>query len=352
MGIFKKAERRRAKLKLALQGPAGAGKTHSALLLASGLIDDPSEDTIAVLDSENGSAELESGKPGVPAFSVVPMSPPYSPEAYTEIIGAAVREGFKVLILDSISPEWSGAGGILEIVDALKSGSRNQMAAWKEATPRHQAFVDSMIQAPIHIIATMRSKADYAMDRDSAGKTKVAKVGLAPQQRDGIEFEFTLIGEIDVASHRAEFTKDRTSIFVGTVPQPITAETGRKIRDWLEAGTEAPAPTLVEPEPEPEAAPEAPAVPPIMLEEVEHRAYDKPDGSQGTAVIAKTSDGEMLVESVSVQALVHQHVGKAVIATVVPAPKKGKMPRLIGCELAPKQPAARKKRATKKKAAA
>ena len=335
MGIFRKAERRKATLKLALAGPAGSGKTHSALLLASGLIDDPSGDTIAVIDTENGSAELESGKPGIPPFSVVTLAKPYAPERYTEVVDAAVAAGFKVLIIDSISPEWGGAGGILTIVDALKGSTRNQMAAWKEATPRHQRFVDSLIQAPLHVICTMRSKSDYAMDRDDQGKTKVSKVGLAPQQRDGIEYEFTLIGEINLASHRCEFTKDRTSLFVGAVPEMVTRATGEKIRGWMEAGADAPAPAEVSLEvDEPQSVESAPeGVPPVDLLEVEDREWEA-GGKTGIAVIAKTSDGEMVMTSASVIAMARDLEGSSVVAKVVPSAGKGKLPRLIGLEKA------------------
>lgn len=251
MGIFRKAERRKSRLKMALAGTAGSGKTHSALLLASGLIDDPGADTIALLDSENGSAELEAGKPGVPDFSVVNMAAPYSPERYQSVIKEAVDAGFKVLILDSISPEWNGEGGILDIVDRKKQSARNQMAAWKDATPMHQKFLDSIIQAPIHIIATMRSKTAYEVSSDG-GKSKVQKLGTAPTQRDGIEFEFTLVGEITAAKHYCEFSKDRTGLFADAMPECVTKKTGQKIKDWLESGSDAePAPTLTEVEEQP-----------------------------------------------------------------------------------------------------
>ena len=241
MGLFRKAERRKAKLKLALAATAGGGKTHSALLMAAGLVDNPSEDNIAVLDTENGSAELEAGKPGVPGFSVVTMGAPYSPDRYIEVINEAVGAGFEVLILDSISPEWNGNGGILDIVDKKKASSRNQMAAWKDATPMHQKFLDAIIQAPIHIIATMRAKTAYDISNEN-GKSKVQKLGMAPTQRDGIEFEFTLVGEINVASHLCDFTKDRTGLFAAQVPELITVDTGKRIREWLEGGSESDAP--------------------------------------------------------------------------------------------------------------
>ena len=264
-GLFRKAERRKAKLKLALAATAGGGKTHSALLMAAGLVDNPSEENIAVLDTENGSAELEAGKPGVPGFSVVTMPAPYSPDRYIEVINEAVKAGFEVLILDSISPEWNGNGGILDIVDKKKQSARNQMAAWKDATPMHQRFLDAIIQAPIHIIATMRAKTAYEISNEN-GKSKVQKLGTAPTQRDGIEFEFTLVGEINVHSHLCDFTKDRTGLFASQVPEMITTETGKRLRAWLEGGVAAETPDA----PEFNNASEevAPEVPSLVVEKV------------------------------------------------------------------------------------
>ena len=287
MGLFRKAERRKAKLKLALAAPAGGGKTHSALLMAAGLVDNPGEHNIALLDTENGSAELEAGKPGVPGFSVVTMPAPYSPDRYIEVINEAVKAGFEVLILDSISPEWNGNGGILDIVDKKKQSARNQMAAWKDATPMHQRFLDAIIQAPIHIIATMRSKTAYDISNEN-GKSKVQKLGVAPTQRDGIEFEFTLVGEINVASHLCDFTKDRTGLFAAQVPEMITVETGERIRNWLEAGSESSAPES------PEFSGDAPENPEPETIKVKN-TYLKEVGDASAMVLVTDCDVEYLL---------------------------------------------------------
>jgi len=161
-------------------------------------------------------------------------------------------------------------------------------------------------------------------------------VGLAPQQRDGIEYEFTLIGEINLESHRCEFTKDRTSLFVGAVPEMVTRATGEKIRGWMEAGADAPAPAEVSLEvDEPQSVESAPeGVPPVDLLEVEDREWEA-GGKTGIAVIAKTSDGEMVMTSASVIAMARDLEGSSVVAKVVPSAGKGKLPRLIGLEKAP-----------------
>ena len=320
MGLFRKAERRKAKLKLALAAPAGGGKTHSALLMAAGLVDDPSEDNIAVLDTENGSAELEAGKPGVPGFSVVTMPAPYSPDRYIEVINEAVKAGFEVLILDSISPEWNGNGGILDIVDKKKASQKNGMAAWKDATPMHQRFLDAIIQAPIHIIATMRAKTAYDISNEN-GRSKVQKLGVAPTQRDGIEFEFTLVGEINVNSHLCDFTKDRTGLFAAQIPEMITVETGERIRAWLEGGSEAVAPDA------PEFNTPNPDAPPTMkIEDV----YPKTAGDVTAMVLADDTGKEFLIPDELVdacKALTGERVTYKAMA------RKG-MPRLVSVEKA------------------
>ena len=316
MGMFKKAERRKAKLKLALAAPAGGGKSHSSLLMAAGLIDNPGADTIAVLDTENGSAELEAGKPGIPEFSVVQMQAPYSPERYMEVIDEAVKSGFEVLILDSITPEWNGQGGILDFVDKKKSSSRNQMAAWQEATPKHQKFLDAIIQAPIHIICTMRSKTQYDISNEG-GRTKVQKLGVAPTQRDGIEFEFTLVGEISVDRHLCQFTKDRTGLFDGQVPEPVSTETGRKIAEWLNSGSDA----------EPAEAPvfEANPKPAPAQTLTPAKVYEKSAGGKSAMVLVDSEDNEYLLGDIpedKAEALI------GVECTFKAMPRKG-LPRLV-----------------------
>jgi hypothetical protein len=135
----------------------------------------------------------------------------------------------------------------------------------------HQRFLDAIIQAPIHIIATMRAKTAYDISNEG-GKTKVQKLGVAPTQRDGIEFEFTLVGEINVASHLCDFTKDRTGLFAENVPEQITVATGKRLRDWLDGGTvaekpQAPTFSVDTPEEPAAAAPKTLTVEKVYLKE-------------------------------------------------------------------------------------
>jgi energy-coupling factor transporter ATP-binding protein EcfA2 len=231
--MFKKAVRSQAKLKLAITGPSGSGKTYSALRLATGL-----GAKIAVLDTENGSASLYSDKF---EFDVVSIDPPFSVERYQDAIDAAEKAGYDVLILDSITHAWSGEGGLLEEKEKLDSRNRNSFGNWAHITKKHEAFKSAILHTPIHVIATMRSKQDYAQVEEN-GRKVVKKLGLAPQQRDGMEYEFTVVFDVAM-NHEAEASKDRTSLFTGKIFQ-VTEKTGQQLAEWLSS---APAPAPAKP---------------------------------------------------------------------------------------------------------
>lgn len=231
---FVKAVRKQAKLRLALTGPSGAGKTYSALLLAQGL-----GGKIAVIDTENGSASLYCH---LADFDVLDLTAPYSPERYIKAIADAEAAGYTTLIIDSITHEWSGTGGMLQINEQL-AASRfrgNTWSAWSESNPRHNKFVDAMTQSKMHIIATMRSKTETAQEKDGNGKPKILQLGMKAEQREGMTYEFTTVLDIVHSGHYATATKDRTEIFSGTDPRPITIETGRMLLEWLNTGAEPP----------------------------------------------------------------------------------------------------------------
>lgn len=239
---FRKAERKKARLRLGLAGPAGSGKTASALLIAFGICGDWTK--IGLMDTENGSGELYAGAVigGVLIgdYNVLPLSPPYLPEKYIQAIQLAEHAELEVLILDSISHAWAGEGGLLDLHGQIASSSKsnNSYTAWREVTPLHNRFVEAMLQSKIHIIATMRSKMDYALDKDKDGSTKVRKLGLAPVQRDGMDYEFTTVLDLSL-EHVATASKDRTSLFDGRYFTP-GLETGQVLKSWLEAGGDPP----------------------------------------------------------------------------------------------------------------
>lgn len=224
---LRKAQKSKSKLRVGLAGTSGSGKTYSALLLASGLTD---WSKICIIDTENGSADLYE-KLG--EYNVITLKAPFSPERYIEAIQTAEDAGMEVIIIDSITHEWDGEGGCLEIVDKL--GGRYQ--DWGKVTPRHQKFIQSILQSTCHIITTVRKKQDYAMTQDTNGRLKVEKKGLKEITREGFEYELTL--SFDIAqNHLATTSKDRTSIFMDKPEFLITAETGKTLKEWAEKGIE------------------------------------------------------------------------------------------------------------------
>lgn len=232
---FKQAQRKQAKLRLALASPAGGGKTYSALLIAKGL-----GGRIALIDTEHGSGSLYADSPGMPAYEVLELSPPFSPQRYIEAIEAAEKAGFGVLIIDSLSHAWAAEGGVLDMQEAarLSSKSGNSWTAWREVTPKHNQLVEAMLQSPLHIIATMRSRQTYAQEEveGEGGKKKavIKKLGLAPVQREGMDYEFTVVLDLS-QEHYATSSKDRTGLFDGQHFKP-SEETGKKIGEWLNRG--------------------------------------------------------------------------------------------------------------------
>lgn len=231
MSRFKKAERKQAKLRLAITGPSGAGKTYSALLVAKGI-----GGKIAVIDTERGSASLYAGLPEMPEFDVLELNAPFSPEAYIEAITEAESAGYDILIIDSMTHEWNGKGGVLEIHDSVTrtKAKGNSYTAWADVTPRHNAFVDTILQAGMHVICTMRSKSDFVLVENEKGKAVPKKVGLAPIQRDGLEYEFTVVLDVDKDGNFASASKDRTRLFLD--PVKLSEKDGIRIRQWLESG--------------------------------------------------------------------------------------------------------------------
>lgn len=228
---FTKAIRRKARLRLALTGPSGSGKTYGALMIAKGL-----GGRIAVIDTEHGSASLYCH---LAEFDTLELAPPYSPERYIEAIKAAEAEGYDVIVIDSATHEWSGAGGCLEINDKTAKArfQGNTWSAWNDTTPRHRAFIDAMLQSPAHIIATGRSKTETAQTEGPNGKKKVVKLGMKTEQRDGFEYEFTCVLDLIHDGHFATASKDRTGLFAGD-NQPVSEATGAALREWLESGAE------------------------------------------------------------------------------------------------------------------
>ena len=216
---LKQSERKQAKIKMALKGASGTGKSMSALLLAKGLCNGNLA-KVAVIDTEN-SIELYSH---IGNFNVLNLSQPFSPERYCQAIEICEKAGMEVIIIDSISHCWH----YLLMLHGAMAG--NSFQNWNRITPLHNAFVQRILQSNCHIICTMRSKQDYLIQTLN-GKTTIEKIGLKAIQRSEIEYEFTTVLDLNM-SHQAKATKDRTNLFTDKPEFVITENTGKYILDW------------------------------------------------------------------------------------------------------------------------
>jgi len=238
---LQKATRNQVKIKVGIQGPAGAGKTIGALLIAYGLTNDWSK--IAVIDTENESAslyvnrQLQNGTT-IGEFQTLAMKPPYTRERCSEAIKICLdTPEIECIVFDSISHEWMGKGGILDLHEQM--GKMNDMQKWSKLTPRHNRFIDDILQANKHMVLCMRSKQDYIMKEgtSASGRATVIpeKVGLKAVTKDGVDYEFTLNFDVDI-NNFATATKDRTAIYKGRPEFKIDVETGATIKKWCELG--------------------------------------------------------------------------------------------------------------------
>lgn len=230
---FTKATRKKAKLRLALTGVSGSGKTYSALMLAKGL-----GGKIACIDTESCSASLYSH---LIDFDVLELSAPFSPDKYINAISQAEAAGYDVLIIDSLSAAWAGSGGVLEMVDEItrSSKSKNSYMAWSAGSKEQEKLIQKILTSSLHIISCMRSKTAYELMDNGQGRKTPVKIGLQPIQRDNTEYEFQVVFDVSRDNHFATASKDRTEVF-NDVPFLITEKTGKALIEWLDKGIEAP----------------------------------------------------------------------------------------------------------------
>ena len=221
---FVKAKKEKIWTKVLLGGSSGSGKTYSALRLATGLAKKCGSG-IAAIDTEAGRIRYYANEFD---FSDMQLTEPFTPEKYIEAINEAVGSGFKVLIIDSISHEWNYC------VDTHDKMPGNSWTNWSKITPRHDAFMEKILQAPIHIIATVRGKDEYVLEEKN-GKQTPKKVGLGFKQRDGVEYNYTATFNIAQDTHIAEATKDNTHIFEGRY-EVLTEKDGEALYDWANTG--------------------------------------------------------------------------------------------------------------------
>lgn len=234
---IRKAERMRAKLRVGVFGPSGAGKTMSSLKIARGLA--TAWNKVCVIDTENGSADLYSH---VGNYNVITLRAPFHPESYVEAIKAAENAGMEVVVIDSITHEWAGSGGILELADSLGKDAKSSYTVWAKLTPRHNKFIEAILQSGCHVICCGRSKQDYALNQTEKNGRTVSvpeKIGLKAVTREGFDYEMTVSFELAI-SHYATSTKDRTGLFQDKPEHIIDEKTGEQLRKWNESGAEAP----------------------------------------------------------------------------------------------------------------
>ncbi|HLW30239.1 MAG TPA: AAA family ATPase [Brumimicrobium sp.] len=224
---LKQAQRHQVKLRIGLSGPSGYGKSYSSLLLAYGITNDWSK--IAIIDTENNSASLYSH---LGEFNVLTLDEPFNPERYIQAIKVCEEASIEVIIIDSITHEWNGKGGCLQIHESL--GGRFQ--DWSKVSPRHQAFIDAILHSSAHIITTTRRKVDYSLDSDMNGRTKVVKHGTKEITREGYEYELTVNFELINDKHLARASKDRTGLFMDKPEFIINKGTGKKLIQWCNEG--------------------------------------------------------------------------------------------------------------------
>lgn len=235
---FQKVTREKSKLRLALAGPSGAGKTLSALLLAYGITNDWSK--IALIDTEHGRAKFYANRSdfGTGEFLYQEMTAPYSPEKYISMVNEGVEAVGEdgVVIVDSFSHAWNNSGGVLEIKENLEGGnSKKSFSAWAEAGKIQNNLVNSILSVNCHTIVTMRTKMAYAIEQNENGKNVPVKLGLEPVQRENTEYEFDIVLNI-ARNHIASASKDTT--FLDTWSGVITSELGKSLKSWLDDGVE------------------------------------------------------------------------------------------------------------------
>jgi KaiC/GvpD/RAD55 family RecA-like ATPase len=219
--VFQPAKKSQARLRMAVTGPAGAGKTYTALRIAKGI-----GDKVALIDTEAGSASKYAD---LFPFATVTLTS-FHPQNFIEAIKVAEAGDFDALVIDSLSHAWMGKDGVMEQVDNRKASSRSQFAAWKEPSAMHSSLVEAILHARIHVIATMRSKMEYAQ---TDGQVK--RLGMAPVQREGMEYEFDVVLDMDTA-HNGRVSKSRIASLADAVIAKPGEEFGKQLKGWLSEG--------------------------------------------------------------------------------------------------------------------
>jgi len=226
---FVKASKKKSKARIGLIGVSGSGKTYTALSIAKFL-----GDRVAVIDTERGSASKYSD---LFSFDVNELDS-HNPQTYIDAIKDAESAGYDVLVIDSLSHAWMGKDGALEMVDNEQrkgGGGGNSFTAWRNVTPLQNKLIDAIVNAKLHVIVTLRAKTEYIVEKDSRGKSAPRKVGLAPVQRDGLEYEFDIIGTLSIENDLV-IDKSRCPALSGQIYNKAGKDVALIIRQWLDDG--------------------------------------------------------------------------------------------------------------------
>lgn len=221
MAGFKRAKREQVWLKILLSGASGSGKSYSAIRLAKGIADKCGSD-IAYIGTEGSRDKYYSS---LFEYDLLQLEEPFSIDKYIDAIDEAVRAGYKVLIIDSLTHEW------LWLNDTHDKMPGNSFQNWGKLKPKHRAFMDKILTCPIHIIATSRSKDEWVLETDSKGRSVPKKVGLGSQQDKNITYEYTVSLVIEQDTHIAHADKDNTKIFDGRY-DILTEKDGEALYNW------------------------------------------------------------------------------------------------------------------------
>ena len=238
--MFQSADLIKTPLRMAIYGPAGCGKSLTSLLIAREIVGPKGK--IAVLDTEHGSSTKHARKV---RFDVEMLTGNFHPAKYIEIIHAAEKT-HDILIIDSLTHGWAGKNGVLQIVDQATARSRSKNSftdGWSIGTPLHQDLIEAILGCKIHVIATMRSKQEYALQTNDQGKIAPVKLGLAPIQRAEVDYEFDIVGRMD-AQHVLEIEKERYEPLAGKSFVKPGADLGRIIRQFLDEGVPGELPSV------------------------------------------------------------------------------------------------------------
>jgi len=298
--MFKRATKKKLKLRMAIDGPAGSGKTYTGLRFAFALAG--STGRVAVIDSEHRSAAKYQGESpdGIKFdFDVCEMDH-YAPSTYTQVIREAGRQGYDVLVVDSLSHAWEGVGGALEQVDKKAEKTGNSFTAWKDVTPMHREMVEAILASPCHVICTMRSKMDYILEEvtNKAGKKVMQpkKVGMAPIQRQGVEYEFDVVADMDI-DHTLTISKSRCPAIDGVKAVKPGAPFIQPLTAWLGEGVEDE--RIVQPAEEEAAIEEVVVLPPPVEAKVEGNESEQSTKKAGVRLNGKKSTADKSSASTS-----------------------------------------------------